>query len=143
MIVATMVCQDLYAAGNGALTGVVVITSGCATFQPWASALGGVVGGLAVLPSSLFVSHVLKIDDPVDAVTVRSGCWRVPRCMPCPRERAPCSVYGACLGEFRMAPENTMILARGAAAQLAPEPCKRGFAGQGAEQHQHLCCRCT
>ena len=63
--------QDLYAAGNGALTGVVVITSGCATFQPYMSALGGVVGGLAVLPSSLFVSHVLKIDDPVDAITVQ------------------------------------------------------------------------
>jgi Amt family ammonium transporter len=55
---------------NGALTGVVVITSGCATFQPYMSALGGVVGGLAVLPSSLFVAHVLKVDDPVDAITV-------------------------------------------------------------------------
>ena len=47
-----------------------VITSGCATFEPWASALGGIVGGLIVLPSSLFVLHVLKVDDPVDAVTV-------------------------------------------------------------------------
>ena len=47
-----------------------VITSGCATFEPWASALGGIVGGLIVLPSSLFILHVLKVDDPVDAVTV-------------------------------------------------------------------------
>ena len=62
--------------------GVVVITSGCATFQPYmASALGGVVGGLAVLPSSLFVSHVLKIDDPVDAITVRP-CTMIPPCVP-------------------------------------------------------------
>lgn len=54
---------------------MIVITSGCATFEPWASALGGVVGGLIVLPSSLFVSHVLKIDDPVDAFAVRATAW--------------------------------------------------------------------
>ena len=53
---------------------MIVITSGCATLEPWASALGGVVGGLIILPSSLFVSHVLKIDDPVDAFAV----WRFP-----------------------------------------------------------------
>lgn len=47
-----------------------MITSGCATYEPWASALGGIVGGLLVLPGSLFVLHVLKVDDPVDAVTV-------------------------------------------------------------------------
>ena len=52
---------------------VQVITSGCATFEPWASALGGIVGGLIVLPSSLFVLHVLKVDDPVDAITVSSA----------------------------------------------------------------------
>ncbi len=67
------ICRDLYAAGNCALTGMIVITSGCATYEPWASALGGVVGGLIILPSSLFVSHVLKIDDPVDAFAVRAA----------------------------------------------------------------------
>lgn len=66
-------CRDLYAAGNCALTGMIVITSGCAVYEPWASALGGVVGGLILLPSSLFVSHVLKIDDPVDAFAVRAA----------------------------------------------------------------------
>ena len=66
--------RDLNAAGNCALTGMIVITSGCATLEPWASALGGVVGGLLILPSSLFVSHVLKIDDPVDAFAV----WTFP-----------------------------------------------------------------
>lgn len=63
---------DLCMSANGALTGMVVITSGCATFEPWAAALGGIVGGLIVLPSSLFVLHVLKVDDPVDAVTVHA-----------------------------------------------------------------------
>ena len=66
--------RDLNAAGNCALTGMIVITSGCATLEPWASALGGVVGGLIILPASLFVSHVLKIDDPVDAFAV----WCLP-----------------------------------------------------------------
>lgn len=61
---------DLPIAANGALTGMVVITSGCATFEPWAAALGGIIGGLTVLPSSLFILHVLKVDDPVDAITV-------------------------------------------------------------------------
>ena len=49
-------------------TGMIVITSGCGTFAPWAAALGGIVGGLIVLPGSMFVSHVCKVDDPVDAV---------------------------------------------------------------------------
>ena len=50
-----------------------VITSGCATFPPWAAAIGGIIGGLAVLPGSMFVSHVLKVDDPVDAFTVSTA----------------------------------------------------------------------
>lgn len=64
-------CRDLVSAGNGALTGTIVITSGCATLEPWAAAIGGIVGGVLFLPSSLFCLHVLKIDDPVDAFTVR------------------------------------------------------------------------
>lgn len=47
---------------------MIVITSGCATFQPWAAAIGGIVGGLIYLPGSYFVLHILKVDDPVDAV---------------------------------------------------------------------------
>lgn len=53
-----------------------MITSGCATFEPWAAAVGGIIGGLSVLPSSLFILHVLKVDDPVDAVTVRRSSFR-------------------------------------------------------------------
>ena len=43
-------------------------------YEPWASALGGIVGGLICYPSSLFFSHICKIDDPVDAVTVSPVC---------------------------------------------------------------------
>ena len=49
--------------------GMIVITSGCATLTPWAAALGGIVGGLIYMPSAYFVLHILKIDDPVDAVS--------------------------------------------------------------------------
>lgn len=42
----------------------------CRVYEPWAAAVGGIIGGLAYYPSSLFVSHILKIDDVVDAFTV-------------------------------------------------------------------------
>lgn len=61
---------DLGPACNGALCGMIVITSGCATFQPWASAVGGIIGGIIYLPGSYFVLHILKVDDPVDATVV-------------------------------------------------------------------------
>jgi Amt family ammonium transporter len=62
----------LMSAGNGALCGMIVITSGCATFAPWAAAVGGIIGGLLYWPSSLFILHVLKVDDVVDATVVHA-----------------------------------------------------------------------
>ena len=41
-------------------------------YEPWASALGGIVGGLICYPSTLVVTYLLKIDDPVDAISVRA-----------------------------------------------------------------------
>jgi hypothetical protein len=79
--------RDLISAGNGALTGCIIITSGCAVLEPWASALGGIVGGLVLLPSSLFFLHVCKIDDPVDAVTVL-GLPTPPSAVPAPARLA-------------------------------------------------------
>ena len=35
--------------------------------------MGGIIGGFLVLPGSLFVSHVMKVDDPVDAFVVRDA----------------------------------------------------------------------
>ena len=49
---------------------MVVITSGCATYEPWAAAIGGIIGGLVVVPGGWFMLHVCKVDDPVDAFTV-------------------------------------------------------------------------
>jgi Amt family ammonium transporter len=59
---------------NGCLAGLVAITAPCA----WVSMngawmIGGIAGVLVVL-SILFVEHVLKIDDPVGAVSVHGVC---------------------------------------------------------------------
>ena len=56
-------CQSVYN-----FVGMVVITSGCATFTPWTAAIGGIIGGLVYLPSTYFYLNILKVDDPVEAV---------------------------------------------------------------------------
>lgn len=64
---------------NGALAGLVAITAPCATVDPWAAAVIGLVGGILVVLSVLFVDRVLKIDDPVGAFSVHgvNGIWGV------------------------------------------------------------------
>ena len=64
------VSYDLTMAMNGALGGLVAITSGTATVAPWAAILVGVVGGWAYIAMSKLLCR-LKIDDAVDAVPVR------------------------------------------------------------------------
>lgn len=63
---------------NGCLTGLVSITAGCATVEPWAAVVIGIVGGWLYLWSShLLVKH--RIDDAVDAIPVHmvGGAWGV------------------------------------------------------------------
>jgi Amt family ammonium transporter len=56
---------------NGALSGLVAITAGCATLAPWAAFVTGVVGGwVYIFVSNLLVK--LRIDDAVDAVPGKS-----------------------------------------------------------------------
>jgi len=55
---------------NGMLAGLVAITAGCAFFTPWAAALVGTLAGLLVVGSVIFVERVMKVDDPVGAVSV-------------------------------------------------------------------------
>ncbi|NET01791.1 MAG: ammonium transporter [Sphaerospermopsis sp. SIO1G1] len=60
---------DLTYCLNGALSGLVGITAGCAFVLPWAAVLIGLTGGiLAVLGIDLI--EKCKIDDPVSAFTV-------------------------------------------------------------------------
>ncbi len=59
---------------NGALAGLVAITAGCANVAPSSAIIIGLVAGILVVLSVLFIDHKLKIDDPVGAVSVHGVC---------------------------------------------------------------------
>lgn len=59
---------------NGALAGLVGITAGCANVSmPGAIAIGAIAGAVIVF-SVEFIERVLKVDDPVGAVSVHGVC---------------------------------------------------------------------
>jgi len=60
---------DLLMAMNGALSGLVAITSGCAVVQPWASVMIGMFAGWFYLAGSHLLIK-LRLDDAVDAIPV-------------------------------------------------------------------------
>jgi Amt family ammonium transporter len=67
---------DITMCMNGALSGLVGITAGCSTVEPWAAFVIGIVAGwVYIFWSSLLVK--LKIDDAVDAIPVHfgNGMW--------------------------------------------------------------------
>jgi len=59
---------------NGALAGLVGITAGCYSVTPTGSLIIGVIAGIIVVLSVLFIDRVLKVDDPVGAVSVHGVC---------------------------------------------------------------------
>ena len=59
---------------NGALAGLVSITAGCATVTPMGAIAIGLVGGVLVVFSVIFIDKILKVDDPVGAVSVHGVC---------------------------------------------------------------------
>jgi Amt family ammonium transporter len=63
---------------NGVLGGLVAITAGCATIDPWASIVVGGIGAVVVIGGVRLLDS-LKIDDPVGAVSVHgfAGAWGV------------------------------------------------------------------
>jgi Amt family ammonium transporter len=65
---------DASMALNGALAGLVSITAPCDAVSPMAAIFIGLVGGCLVVASVLFIDRVLKIDDPVGAVSVHGVC---------------------------------------------------------------------
>jgi Amt family ammonium transporter len=65
---------DASMALNGALAGLVAITAPCYTVTPMASIAIGAIAGVLVVFSVLFIDGVLKIDDPVGAVSVHGVC---------------------------------------------------------------------
>lgn len=65
---------DASMALNGALAGLVSITAPCDAVSPVAAIVIGSIGGVLVVLSVMFIDRVLKIDDPVGAVSVHGVC---------------------------------------------------------------------
>ena len=68
---------DISMALNGALAGLVAITCPCDGVSPIGAIIIGSVAGILVVLSVLFFDYVLKVDDPVGAVSVHgvNGLW--------------------------------------------------------------------
>jgi Amt family ammonium transporter len=66
-------------AANGLLAGLVAITAPCAFVNAPVSVLIGLIAGVLVVLSVLFIDTVLKVDDPVGAISVHGTCgaWGV------------------------------------------------------------------
>ena len=62
---------------NGVLAGLVGITAGCASVSPFSAIMIGLVAGVIVVFAIEFIDKVLKIDDPVGAISVHgvTGAW--------------------------------------------------------------------
>ena len=62
---------------NGALAGLVAITAGCDMVDPFGAAIIGIIAGVLCIFSVEFFDNVVKIDDPVGAVSVHcmNGMW--------------------------------------------------------------------
>ncbi len=58
---------------NGALAGLVAITSPCASVSPFSSVLIGAAAGIIVVFSVIFFDKI-RIDDPVGAISVHGVC---------------------------------------------------------------------
>jgi Amt family ammonium transporter len=76
MIVSWIVMKkpDASMALNGALAGLVSITASCDGVSPMGAILIGIVGGVLVVFAVLFIDRILKVDDPVGAVSVHGVC---------------------------------------------------------------------
>ncbi|MDR0669204.1 MAG: ammonium transporter [Treponema sp.] len=59
---------------NGLLAGLVAITAPCGVVSPAAAVVIGLIGGVLVVLSVEFIDKVLKVDDPVGAVSVHCVC---------------------------------------------------------------------
>lgn len=59
---------------NGALAGLVAITAGCDAVSPAGAAIIGLLAGIIVVLAVEFFDKVVKIDDPVGAISVHGVC---------------------------------------------------------------------
>src|SRR5436309_1605542 len=65
--------------GNGLLAGLVAITAPSGFVNPVAAVIIGLIAGILVCLSVEFVDRVLRVDDPVGAISVHgtNGLWGV------------------------------------------------------------------
>ncbi len=70
---------DISMSANGLLAGLVAITAPCAFVTSLSAVIIGSIAGVLVCVSVFFVERMLKIDDPVGAVSVHgvNGAWGV------------------------------------------------------------------
>jgi ammonium transporter, Amt family len=70
---------DLLMSCNGALAGLVGITAAVAFVAPWSAVVIGAISAPIMILSVSFIEKVLKIDDPVGAISVHgvTGLWGV------------------------------------------------------------------
>ena len=70
---------DASMSGNGLLAGLVAITAPCGFVNSVSSCIIGLIAGVLVCLSVEFVDRVLKVDDPVGAISVHgaNGLWGV------------------------------------------------------------------
>jgi Amt family ammonium transporter len=70
---------DASMSGNGLLAGLVAITAPSGFVNPVAAVIIGVIAGVLVCVSVEFIDRVLKVDDPVGAISVHgaNGLWGV------------------------------------------------------------------
>jgi len=68
---------DISMAANGLLAGLVAITAPCAFVNSVSAVIIGAVAGVILCISVFFVERVLKVDDPVGAISVHgvNGAW--------------------------------------------------------------------
>jgi Amt family ammonium transporter len=65
---------DVLMACNGALAGLVGITAPCAFVEPWSAVVIGAIAAPIMMGSVMFIERVLKVDDPVSAISVHGTC---------------------------------------------------------------------
>jgi len=65
---------DFTMALNGVLAGLVGITAGADVIAPGAALVVGAIAGIIVVASVITLDQVLKIDDPVGAISVHMTC---------------------------------------------------------------------
>ena len=59
---------------NGVLAGLVSVTAGCDGVSPLGAVAIGFLGGILVVLSIIFIDSIIKVDDPVGAISVHGVC---------------------------------------------------------------------